>query len=155
MNPDLKIARLGHGDADEAAPLLAEYIHGDKWTSEQEADCKDIWKRLSDSGYSFALIARSVGKCAGFLTCYYGFSVSKGLPILHIQALFTASAHRNKGLARALLQRADELAVQAGAHRLQLETDIDNLAARSLYESTGYMHIGHKEVYMRPLKSWQ
>lgn len=75
--------------------------------------------------------------------------------LLRIQDVFTSESSRRKGVAQALLGLAEQLARDAGAHRIQLETDCDNEAARSLYgDRAGFLHMKRKIVYMLPLGSW-
>lgn len=51
---------------------------------------------------------------------------------------------RGRGLGRLLLDRAEDLARQAGAVELRLEVREDNQAAISLYEARGYRRIGRE-----------
>jgi ribosomal protein S18 acetylase RimI-like enzyme len=58
--------------------------------------------------------------------------------MLYIDALATASAHRRRGVAQALLAEAERMAVAAGLEGVALDTGIENRAARSLYERAGF-----------------
>jgi GNAT superfamily N-acetyltransferase len=58
--------------------------------------------------------------------------------MLYVDALATAPAHRRRGVARALLAEADRLAAAAGLQGVALDTGIENRAARSLYEHSGF-----------------
>jgi GNAT superfamily N-acetyltransferase len=58
--------------------------------------------------------------------------------MLYIDALATAREHRRRGVARALLDQADRMAVAAGLDGVALDTGIENRAARSLYERAGF-----------------
>ncbi len=53
--------------------------------------------------------------------------------------LFVGEAGRRRGVARALMERATTHARETGARGLFLQTGRNNLAARALYESLGYM----------------
>jgi ribosomal protein S18 acetylase RimI-like enzyme len=153
--PSITIEPLHAGNLDAAVPLLAEYKYGRKWSEAEVAVCRDFWDRLARSGYAYGLLAREEKRYAGFLTYSWAFSTTKGLPILRVQDLFTSESCRRKGVAKALLGRAEQLARDAGAHRIQLETDCDNEAARSLYgDKAGFLHLKQKIVYMLPLGSW-
>jgi ribosomal protein S18 acetylase RimI-like enzyme len=57
---------------------------------------------------------------------------------LYIDALGTAPAFRRRGVARALLTVAEDRASRLGLRRVSLETEIDNEAARALYERCGF-----------------
>lgn len=53
--------------------------------------------------------------------------------------LFVGPAGRRRGVARALMERATAHARDTGARGLFLQTGRNNLAARALYESLGYV----------------
>jgi ribosomal protein S18 acetylase RimI-like enzyme len=57
---------------------------------------------------------------------------------LYIDALGTAPAFRRRGVARALLGFAEGRARDLGLRRVSLETEVDNEAARALYERCGF-----------------
>ena len=57
---------------------------------------------------------------------------------LYIDAIGTAPAFRRRGVARALLADAEDRARRLGLGRVSLETEVDNEAARALYESCGF-----------------
>lgn len=54
-------------------------------------------------------------------------------------------AWRKRGIATALVQRAIGVMIDEGAQEVVLETEFDNLAAISLYESLGF--IREKRLY--------
>jgi ribosomal protein S18 acetylase RimI-like enzyme len=55
--------------------------------------------------------------------------------------MMTRVIYRGRGIARALVQRAEELAVQRGRTLLVLDTAVDE-GASGLYEKLGYSHAG-------------
>ena len=57
---------------------------------------------------------------------------------LYVDALGTAPAFRRRGVARALLTAAEGRARDLGLGRVSLETEVDNEAARALYERCGF-----------------
>jgi ribosomal protein S18 acetylase RimI-like enzyme len=57
---------------------------------------------------------------------------------LYIDALGTAPEFRRRGVARAMLAATEDRARHLGLGRLSLETEVDNEAARALYESCGF-----------------
>ena len=70
-----------------------------------------------------------------------GWSAPRPAPAaesLYIDALGTAPEFRRRGVARALLAAAEDRARQLGLGRVSLETEVDNEAARALYESCGF-----------------
>lgn len=68
------------------------------------------------------------------------FSVWTGAPECHLEDLFVAPSERGRGLGRALLRRAMELAHERGATSMDLATGEGDAAARALYESEGFLN---------------
>jgi ribosomal protein S18 acetylase RimI-like enzyme len=56
----------------------------------------------------------------------------------YLAELYVAPAQRGRGLGRALLEGAIELARDEGADHMDLGTSEDDVAARALYESLGF-----------------
>jgi ribosomal-protein-alanine N-acetyltransferase len=67
-----------------------------------------------------------------------------------VLTIATDPAQRRKGLARNVLQSAEELATARGATEIFLEVAEDNLAAISLYASSNYRQIGRRPGYYLP-----
>ena len=105
-------------------------------------------KRFIKDGSSFCYLARQGNEYVGFIVPSWRFSISKGYPVLRIDALCSSSKHRKKGIAKRLMQHAIDLAFSKKAARLQLETDADNIPARTLYNQPGFKLIQGKGVYM-------
>ncbi len=62
---------------------------------------------------------------------------SEGLEA-HLQELYVAPPLRGRGIGRALLERSIQLALEAGADGIDLNTGETDTAARALYESIGF-----------------
>ncbi|MCS7462767.1 GNAT family N-acetyltransferase [Paenibacillus doosanensis] len=149
------VAELGAEHLDEMTRLLTMYRTRDaKHEDHLTKECRHALERLLQFPNAFGLLARFDSHAAGFLTYNWGFSTSKGLPIMRIQDLFTAPLYRRLGVGSALLRRAAALAEEWGAGRMQLETDLDNAPARSLYAAEGFEWIAQKIVYMYPMQGW-
>jgi ribosomal protein S18 acetylase RimI-like enzyme len=61
-------------------------------------------------------------------------------PECYLAELFVVPQHRGRGLGRALLETAIEVARARGADHMDLGTSEDDVAARSLYESLGFIN---------------
>ncbi len=56
----------------------------------------------------------------------------------YVDALAVAADARRQGVARALLADAEAIARARGANGVSLDTGLENAAARSLYEASGF-----------------
>jgi ribosomal-protein-alanine N-acetyltransferase len=64
-----------------------------------------------------------------------------------ILTLAVAQASRRRGLARALVRAAMEMAASRGATAMFLEVAAHNEAARALYEGLGFVRVGLRRFY--------
>lgn len=149
----IAVIPLEAAQLEEASLLLAEYMKDSYGKVLSQALCRANLAALLDVSYAHALLAYTNGVPAGFLTYSWAFSTSSGRPLVRIQDVFTSATSRRQGVGQALLQRCADIGRANGAHRLQLETDTDNEAARPLYEKVGFQWIPQKEVYMQPLSA--
>jgi ribosomal protein S18 acetylase RimI-like enzyme len=74
----------------------------------------------------------------GFTQLYPSFSSESMQRLWILNDLFVAPSARRFGVAKALMERARQLAVETGAKGLVLETAVTNLPAQALYESLGW-----------------
>lgn len=135
--------------------LIAGYINSSSngvnesdSTSKQLEECEGILNRFLQNNKSHFYVAKFDQEYAGFIVLSWSFSISKGLSVLRIDALYSSPKHRNKGVGRKLMQHALDIAIDNNAARLQLETDDDNAPARNLYNNFGFKLIPGKGVYM-------
>jgi ribosomal protein S18 acetylase RimI-like enzyme len=77
----------------------------------------------------------------------YGLAVLRFRPAIWTEALecylaelYVVPDRRGRGLGRALMEAAIELARQKGADHMDLGTSEDDVAARALYESLGFIN---------------
>lgn len=89
-------------------------------------------------GDSVLLLAERDGDAAGFTQLYPMFPSVSAARVWVLNDLFIAAGARRGGVARALLQAAEEFARADGALRLELETTTDNQAAQALYRAAGW-----------------
>jgi GNAT superfamily N-acetyltransferase len=84
------------------------------------------------------LASASPREAAGFTQLYPSFSSVSLKPLWILNDLFVSSAIRRGGVARALLERARQHAIETGAKGLMLSTGVTNKPAQALYESCGW-----------------
>ena len=75
---------------------------------------------------------------AGLLICLEGFSTFACKPLLNIHDLMVALPYRRKGLAKLLLKKAEEIALDLGCCKLTLEVLERNHVAQSTYKAFGF-----------------
>ncbi len=77
-------------------------------------------------------------KALGFTQLYPSFSSVWMKRVWILNDLFVHAEARRRGIGKALLQRARQLALETRAHGLVLATARGNETARQLYENVGY-----------------
>ncbi|HZV18520.1 MAG TPA: GNAT family N-acetyltransferase [Sphingobium sp.] len=78
------------------------------------------------------------GSALGFTQLYPAFTSMGMRPIFILNDLFVAPQARQRGVGSALLRAAADHGRAAGAARLTLSTELDNLAAQRVYEANGW-----------------
>lgn len=107
---------------------------------------------LLDSGTSILLLARfpaSDSPIAGMLTISI-YRVPTGVRSI-VEDVVVDTAFRGKGIAKALMQSAIEIAREAGANGVALTSNPQRMEANQLYLSLGF-HKRETNAYFFPLK---
>ncbi|MFC7934266.1 GNAT family N-acetyltransferase [Streptomyces cinereoruber] len=84
------------------------------------------------------LVAVRGGELVGYVRVAQSIPLASHAHVLQIQGLAVAESARGKGVARALLRAAGDLARERGATRLTLRVLGHNAPARALYASEGF-----------------
>lgn len=100
---------------------------------------------------SVIFLALIDGRGVGFTQLYPSFSSVSMRPIWILNDLFVESNFRRCGVAQALIEAAKTHGQTTQAVRLTLSTQISNLAAKTLYESAGFIKDEEFEAYVLPL----
>lgn len=142
--PSIAIRYASLDDLDVLAPLFNAY----RVFYEQESDLTGARHflrermRLRESVILLACDA-DTDTALGFVQLYPAFSSVAAKRIWILNDLFVPADARRRGVARALLQGARSHARATGVTRLVLETNTDNLAAQTLYESEDWQREGN------------
>jgi len=142
-----EIIRAKSEDAERIAPLFDAYRQFYHRPSDVAAARAFVAERLASSESVIFLAADSKAAALGFAQMYETFtSVDLGRLWL-LNDLWVEIAARGRGVGRALVERCVEHARATGAARIQLETRLDNAAARALYASAGWEFVDGSCLY--------
>jgi GNAT superfamily N-acetyltransferase len=135
---DVTIVRAERKDLENVIPLFDEYREFYEAVSDHAAARAFLTERM-DRGESVIFLAYAKRREAvGFTQLYPSFSSVSLKRLWILNDLFVRSDARRGGVARALLERARQHAVETGAKGLVLNTAVTNKPAQTLYESCGW-----------------
>jgi GNAT superfamily N-acetyltransferase len=136
----MKCKKADAQDVDMIAPLFDRYRQFYGQSSDLAGAREFIKARLSENESHIFLAhtdsAKSIG--SGFVQLYPSFSSVSMKRLWILNDLFVSDEFRGKGVAKALMQQAENFARETGAKGLTLKTAIDNLEAQNLYISMGW-----------------
>ena len=135
---DIRIVRAGRKELDELAPLFDGYRQFYAQHSDLAAARAFLRDRIERDESVIYVAYADGGEAAGFTQLYPSFSSVSLKPLWILNDLFVRSDIRRGGVARALLERARQHALETGAKGLILNAAVTNKAAQSLYESCGW-----------------
>jgi ribosomal protein S18 acetylase RimI-like enzyme len=134
--PGAPVRPAGDGDAGEIGRLLDDF---NREFGEATPGAGVLAARVSEllaGGETAVLLAGDGPDGLALLRLRPGLW-SAGLEC-HLAELYVVPALRGRGIGRALLGAAIELARERGADHIDLGTSVDDVAARALYESAGF-----------------
>jgi GNAT superfamily N-acetyltransferase len=147
MSPAITIRPVTEQDYDQWLPLWQGYNafygrHGD--TALAPEITQTTWKRFLDINEPVnALVAEIDGELLGLTHYIFHRSTTSLTTNCYLQDLFTKTASRGKGVARALINEVYEQARLAGSGRVYWQTHETNTSARLLYDkvadATGFI----------------
>jgi ribosomal protein S18 acetylase RimI-like enzyme len=116
---------------------------------ERERELSGYGAETLDRDDLVAWLAECEGEIAGAILTHL-MSTEDGLSLGGVDELLVASGHRGKGIARALMQAAEDHYRAAGVSGMQLTVREGNTAAQRLYASMEYAVV-HRRLRMRKL----
>jgi len=130
--------RAGRKDLEDVIPLFDDYREFYEADSNHAAARAFLTERTDrDESVIFVAYARP-HQAVGFTQLYPSFSSVSLKRLWILNDLFVHSDARRGGVARALLERARQHALETGAKGLILNTAVTNTPAQTLYESCGW-----------------
>ncbi|WP_419941403.1 N-acetyltransferase family protein [Candidatus Palauibacter sp.] len=125
-------------DVDRLAPLFDGYRQFYRQPSDPEGARRFLAERLGARESRVFVAEAPEGRAVGFVQLFPSFSSVSMKRLWILNDLFVAPEARRTGVARALMERARQLAVETGAKGLILETESHNAPAKTLYEDLGW-----------------
>jgi ribosomal protein S18 acetylase RimI-like enzyme len=96
----------------------------------------------------FAFVAEHGDRVIGMATCSRRVITGWDGPILFLQDLFVETDHRQRGVARALMNRVAAYACEIGSPIVELTVRSDNPAAQAFYRNAGCMPLPQCLTYV-------
>ncbi len=150
-SPPFKDRRLSDPLPIAAAPIEEIRQHDLSAIAALHARCFDepwrpeLIQRIAVGPGGFGLFARRDGQVQGFVLCR-----TTGIDG-EVLSLGVAPSARNRGIARSLMNAAIEAVRNRGLRNLYLEVAEDNIVARRLYRTLGFMQVRRRRgYYARP-----
>jgi ribosomal protein S18 acetylase RimI-like enzyme len=124
-------------DLGEVVQLFDQYRVFYKQSSDLES-AKNFLRERFQKGDSTIFVATDLDRKVGFTQLYPSFSSVSMKRIWILNDLFVMEQYRQQGVAKALMNAAENFARESGAVRIALSTQVSNGAAQALYKSLGY-----------------
>lgn len=136
---NISVIKVGINELDLVSGLFDKYRVFYKQPSNVLEGKKYLEKRIENKQSVIFLAVDSQTKTAlGFVQLYPSFSSVALKKIWILNDLYVDQPARQRGVAKRLMQKAKEHALETGAARLTLQTGIENNHAQHLYEKIGY-----------------
>lgn len=119
------------------APLFDAYRVFYRQSSDLEASRRFLLERWRQRE-TVLFFAVTGGDVAGFVHLFPSFASDRMRRLWILNDLFVASSFRRSGVAKLLMQRAEQHARDTGAVGLTLSTAVNNVSAQQLYRSQLY-----------------
>ncbi|MCX4027337.1 GNAT family N-acetyltransferase [Endozoicomonas sp. SM1973] len=147
----MEIIKVTIEELNQVSNLFDKYRQFYKQDADLPAATTFIKERLvnEDSVIYLALVNN---QSVGFTQLYPAFSSVAMKRMWYLNDLYVHPDYRKQGIAEALLEQAQQLAIETNALTVKLATAVDNNAAKALYEKVGYQKITAFEHYSR--KVW-
>jgi ribosomal-protein-alanine N-acetyltransferase len=97
---------------------------------------RSAMRRFAEARRAHSTLAEDAGQLLGF--CITHVQTARGLRGAYIVTLDVAPSHRRQGLARVLMQAAEQQAIAANCTQLALHVFTGNAAAIAFYEQLGF-----------------
>jgi ribosomal protein S18 acetylase RimI-like enzyme len=133
-NVSIIVRQIQVGDKSAWQELYFDYLKFYE-TSPSDVNSELLWGRLTNSEPQIqALVAEANGVVIGIVHFHYQLSSWSETSHCYLEDLYVAEGARGKGVAKALIQQVQELAIKQGCTELFWITKESNTTARKLYD---------------------
>jgi ribosomal protein S18 acetylase RimI-like enzyme len=94
------------------------------------------------------VLARAGDSFVGLTTCFVNFATFTVKPFINVHDVIVTQSWRNRGVGRRMLEKVIELADESGCSKVTLEVREDNLNAKHLYNSLGFLDAVPRVYYL-------
>jgi ribosomal protein S18 acetylase RimI-like enzyme len=130
----INVRQIQVGDKSAWQELYFDYLKFYE-TSPGDVNSELLWDRLTNSDPQIqALVAESNGVVIGIAHFHYQLSTWSETSHCYLEDLYVAEDARENGVAKALIQQVQELAIKQGCTELFWITKESNTTARKLYD---------------------
>jgi ribosomal protein S18 acetylase RimI-like enzyme len=130
----INVRQLQVGDKPAWEELLFAYLKFYE-TSPSDVNSELLWDRLTNPEPQIqALVAEANGVVIGIAHFHYQLSTWSETSHCYLEDLYVAEGARENGVAKALIQQVQELAIKQGCTELFWITKESNSIARKLYD---------------------
>ncbi|SFA78296.1 Predicted N-acetyltransferase YhbS [Amycolatopsis marina] len=123
--------------------LLALYaeMHPDDEPLDAE-HARQTWQHIAAQQGRTVLVADTDAELAGTVDCVIlPYLTRRAQPIMLVENVVVAAEHQRRGVGRALLRRAVELADEAGCYKVHLLSDLGDPEVNAFYSACGFQPI--------------
>lgn len=103
----------------------------------KEGKFEDYFESIIEDERVFVFTANLDNSVAGLMVIYQTFSSFECGKILFLNDLWVEPEFRKLGIGQALMTKIKEIAKEKNCERVDLQTDLTNTKARTLYEKNG------------------
>ena len=132
------VVRAGVEHLEALTPLFDAYRQFYEQPADRAAAEQFLRARFDRSEAVVFLAQDPDGTALGFTQLYPIFSSVRLKPMWILNDLYVAPSGRRLGIARALMARAKQHAIDSGAGGLELQTGKENTGAQALYRDEGW-----------------
>jgi GNAT superfamily N-acetyltransferase len=138
VSAQLEISPITAEEFEELLPLIAAYQRFYEAEEIDEERNRSFFRRfLAPSEDGLLIGARAGGRILGYACLYWHFGSLEATETVLLNDLYVEEDARGRGVGRALIEAAAEVARERGAPYVEWSTAPDNEAAQHLYDTMG------------------